>query len=229
MKTAFITGASGNLGQSIVKNFLSNGYRVIGTVNANEREPLLTNDVNFEKIELNLLDEFATEQCIDKLINKYGLIEVAVLTVGGFAMGNIVETSSKEINKQFNLNFLTAYNAAKPLFSKMLIEQKGRIFLIGSKPGLHFSYGKDMVAYSLAKSLLFRLAELMNMEAAEMDVVVSVVIPSIIDTPQNRKSMSQADFSKWVSPESIASIIHYHTTPAAAVIRNEIIKVYGES
>jgi NAD(P)-dependent dehydrogenase (short-subunit alcohol dehydrogenase family) len=44
-----------------------------------------------------------------------------------------------------------------------------------------------MVAYGLAKSLIFRLAELMNDEAKGKNVVTSVVVPSTIDTPQNRK------------------------------------------
>lgn len=229
MQTAFITGASGNLGQSLVKKFLEEGYRVIGTVMANDPVPIDIEHDNFEKVTLNLLDEEATAVCINNLINKYDFIDVAVLTIGGFAMGNIAETTSGEISKQFSLNFLSAYHAARPLFTKMLEVQKGRIFLIGSKPGLHSFYGKGMTAYGLAKSLLFRLAELMNLEAAGTNIVVSVVIPSTIDTPQNRKAMPQADFSKWVSAESISSIIHYHTKPASAVIRNEIIKIYGES
>ncbi len=67
----------------------------------------------------------------------------------------------------------------------MLKQNSGRVFIIGSKPGLDARNGKGMVAYGLAKSLIFRLAELMNDEAKGKNVVTSVVVPSTIDTPQN--------------------------------------------
>jgi len=69
----------------------------------------------------------------------------------------------------------------------------------------------------------------MNDEAKGHNVVTSVVVPSTIDTPQNRKSMPDADPSKWVKPEAIADIIYFHCTEAAAVLREPIIKVYNNA
>ena len=86
-----------------------------------------------------------------------------------------------------------------------------------------------MVAYGLAKSLIFRLAELMNAEAKGTNVVTSVIVPSTIDTPQNRKSMPDADPTKWVKPEAIADVIYFYCTDAAAVLREPVIKVYNNS
>ena len=86
-----------------------------------------------------------------------------------------------------------------------------------------------MVAYSLAKSLIFRLAELMNDEAKGKNIVTSVVVPSTIDTPQNRKAMPDADFSNWVKPEAIADAIYFYCTDEAAVLREPLIKVYNNS
>jgi len=101
--------------------------------------------------------------------------------------------------------------------------------LVGSRPGLQAAAGKGMVAYGLAKSLLFRLAELMNDEASGTDVVTSIVVPSTIDTQANRHSMPNADFNAWVKPEAIADIIYFYCTPSAAVLREPIIKVYNRS
>jgi NAD(P)-dependent dehydrogenase (short-subunit alcohol dehydrogenase family) len=86
-----------------------------------------------------------------------------------------------------------------------------------------------MVAYGLAKSLIFRLAELMNDEAKGTNVVTSVVIPSTIDTPQNRKAMPDADPSKWVKAEAIADVIYFYCTQQAASIREPVIKVYNDA
>ncbi|MBL7708490.1 MAG: hypothetical protein JNJ86_05430, partial [Chitinophagaceae bacterium] len=81
----------------------------------------------------------------------------------------------------------------------------------------------------LAKSLLFRLAELMNEEAKGTNVVTSVVVPSTIDTPQNRKSMPDADPSTWVSADTIANIIYFYCKDEAAALREPVIKVYNNS
>ena len=69
---------------------------------------------------------------------------------------------------------------------------------------------KGMIGYGLAKSLIFRLAELMNEEAKGKNIVTSVVVPSTIDTPQNRASMPDADFTKWVTPQAIAEVIYFY-------------------
>jgi NAD(P)-dependent dehydrogenase (short-subunit alcohol dehydrogenase family) len=152
-----------------------------------------------------------------------------VLTVGGFAMGKIAETKTADIHKQYKLNFETAYNVARPAFVQMMQQGNGRIFIIGSKPGLSAKNGKGMVAYGLGKSLIFRLAELMNDEAKGHNVVISVVVPSTIDTPQNRKAMPDAAFDSWVKPEAIADAIYFYCTDAAAVLREPVIKVYNNA
>ena len=102
-------------------------------------------------------------------------------------------------------------------------------FLVSSRAGLDASEGKGLTAYSFAKSLLIRMAELMNLEAKSTAVTVSVLIPSTIDTPQNRASMPSKDFDSWVKPGSIAEVISFYCSEPAAVIREPIIKVYNRS
>jgi NAD(P)-dependent dehydrogenase (short-subunit alcohol dehydrogenase family) len=229
MKTAIVTGASGNLGQATVKKFLTEGYYVVGTIVPNDPVTIDIKDKNFETAIADLMNEDAAQKFVESVITKHGSIDAAILTVGGFAMGKIAETKTADIVKQYKLNFETAYNIARPVFIQMIKQNSGRIFMIGSKPGLDHRNGKGMVAYGLAKSLIFRLAELMNDEAKEYNVVTSVLVPSTIDTPQNRQSMPDADFSKWVKAEAIADVIYFHCTNASAILREPVIKVYGNS
>ena len=229
MKTAIVTGASGNLGQAVVKKFMAEGYKVIGTVIPNDPVSMDFPAESFEKIIVDLMSEDDSQKLVASVISKYGSVDAAVLTVGGFAMGTVAETKTSDIAKQYKLNFETAYNVARPIFVQMLKQNSGRIFIIGSRPGLNAMNGKGMVAYCLGKSLIFRLAELMNDEAKGTNVVTSVVVPSTIDTPQNRKAMPDADPSKWVKPEAIADVIHFYCTDAAAVLREPLIKVYNNS
>jgi len=228
-KTAIVTGASGNLGQAVVKKFIAEGYKVIGTIIPNDPAILNFPEDSFEKVVVDLQDEKSAADFIQSTVSKYGSVNAAVLTVGGFAMGNITDTSTADIMKQYKLNFETAYNVARPIFVQMMKQKSGRIFIIGARPGLNARNAKGMVAYGLGKSLLFRLAELMNDEAGRTNVVTAVVVPSTIDTAPNRKSMPDADFNNWVKAEDIANVIFYHTTDEASTLREPILKVYNNS
>lgn len=224
MKTALITGATGNLGTAVVNKFLAEGYRVVGTVN--KKAPTSS---PFEAMYVDLNDEADTEALVDSIVEKYGAIDVLVATAGGFAMGNIHTTKSSDLAFQYQLNFETAYHVVKPAFRHMLQRGSGRIFLLGSRPGVEDKGAKDVMAYALSKSLLQKLATMLNEEAANKDVVTSLIVPSIIDTPANRKAMPDANFEAWVKPESVADIIYFYCTEAAAAIRQPVIKAYNRS
>src|SRR5258706_5408400 len=160
MKTAIVTGASGNLGQAVVKKFLSGGYYVVGTMVPNDPVKMEIADKNFETAIADLMSEDASGQFVDVVAGKQGNIDAAILTVGGFAMGKIADTKTSDILRQYKLNFETAYNVARPVFNRMMKQGSGRIFLIGSRPGSDMHNSKGMIAYGIAKSLIFRLAEL---------------------------------------------------------------------
>ncbi len=227
MKTVIVTGASGNLGQAVIKKFLDEKYYVTGTIIPNDTVAFDVRGRYFETAVVDLTNEDAAQQFANLMVAKHTTIDVAVLTVGGFAMGNIAATKTTDITKQYKLNFETAYNIARPVFNQMMQQGSGHIFLIGSRPGEDMKNGKGMIAYALAKSLIFRLAELMNEEAKGTAVVTSVVVPSTIDTPQNRATMPTADFNKWVIPQAIADVIYFHCSDAGSVLREPVIKVYG--
>jgi NAD(P)-dependent dehydrogenase (short-subunit alcohol dehydrogenase family) len=229
MKIAIVTGSSGNLGQAVVRKFIEEGYKVIGTVTSNDPGSMNFPADSFEKAVVDVTSEDDSQQFIESVILKYGRVDAAVLTVGGFAMGKIAETKTADIQKQYKLNFETAYNIARPVFIRMMKQNHGRIFIIGSRPGLDAKYSKGMIAYGLGKSLIFRLAELMNDEAKGHHVVTSVVVPGTIDTPQNRSAMPDANFNDWVKPEVLADVIYMHCTESHAMLREPVIKVYGNS
>src|SRR5690348_4531868 len=136
MGNAIVTGASGNLGQAVVNKFLKEGYAVIGTVNQHEPKKVDQGSSKFEEAEVDLMDEENAKAFVDGVIAKHKTIEVAVLTVGGFAAGKLAETKTSDVMKQYRLNFETAYNVVQPVFNQMLQQGNGRIFLIGSRPGL---------------------------------------------------------------------------------------------
>jgi NAD(P)-dependent dehydrogenase (short-subunit alcohol dehydrogenase family) len=224
-KIAIVTGASGNLGQAVTKKFIDEHFLVAGTIDSNGNSNYPTD--KFESAQVDLTNEDTAGKFVEDIISKHNKIDAAILTAGGFAMGKIADTSAADMLFQYKLNFETAYNVARPVFLQMLKQGYGRIFLIGSKPGLSAKESKGKIAYGLAKSMLFRLAENMNDEAKGTNVVVNVIVPGTIDTPPNREAMADADFSKWTKPEAIADIIYWYCTEAAASIRESVIKAYN--
>jgi NAD(P)-dependent dehydrogenase (short-subunit alcohol dehydrogenase family) len=227
-KTAIITGASGNLGQAVVKKFLDEDYRVTGIVHQKDPGPF-TGHPGFDEAVLDLLNEEDCQKLVRVVVEKNKTIETAVLTAGGFAVGDIASADTPSLVRQYQLNFETAYNMARPVFLQMMKQNSGRIFLIGSRPGLDASHAKGAVAYALSKSLLFRLAEILNKESEKKNVVVSVIVPGTIDTPGNRKSMPEADFGTWVKASQIADVIYFYAENTARTLREPVIKIYNNA
>lgn len=174
MKICVVTGAHGNMGRAVVERFLADGYAVVGA-----DASASTNAPGLESHAVDLMNEEAANAFVQSVIAKHSSIDVALLTVGGFAMGSIAETKTSNILQQYKLNFETAYNVARPVFLQMMKQGAGRLFLVGSRPALSAAGSKGMVAYGLAKSLIFRLAEMMNDEAKGTSVTVNVIVPSI--------------------------------------------------
>ncbi len=203
MAEVFITGAGGNLGEACVDVFLKNGFGVIGTVSPGKE---LSVQKKIQVIGIDLTDESrVSEVVLQTLAAK--ILDAAVFTVGGFASGTIVKTKGADLKKMMALNFDTTFFAARQIFEHMLSNGRGgRMVFIGSRPALLADAGKDLAAYALSKSLLFRLAEMMNEEGKNKNVHVAVVAPGTIDTVDNRKWKPEGDPS-WVSTEEIAQKI----------------------
>jgi NAD(P)-dependent dehydrogenase (short-subunit alcohol dehydrogenase family) len=226
MKTVLITGAAGNLGKACVEKFLTEGYKVLATVSPGQ---MLGYDLSgIETFEADLANEASVEQVINEITQSYK-IDATLLLVGGFAIGNIKDTNGAALQKMFSLNFDTAYFVARPIFNHMMKQSAGIIVFIGARPALIPADGKSTLAYSLSKSLVFKLAELLSAEGASNNVVSHVIVPSILDTPLNRANMPTANFSDWVKPEDIADTIAYLCSDAGAAIRETVVKLYGRS
>ncbi len=203
-KTILITGAAGNLGTAVVEKFLSEGYFVIATVQHKNEIPAKQ---NLEVVELNVFDEKACRDFVSELIKKYSHINAAALLVGGFAMGKLEETTDESLQKMIQMNFLSAFHIVQPLFSHMKENKSGKIILMGALGALNPAVGKNMMAYSLSKSLLFQFSGLLNAAGKELNLNSLVIAPSTIDTPINRTAMPDADFSKWNKPTDIAEVM----------------------
>ncbi len=227
MKTILVTGASGNLGRSVVDYLYEHGFEVLATVASDHETGLFD---HLPEVKTKVLDLTDAEGVVDFIEDSRSAnIQAAALLVGGFAMGTIADTDGALLHKMYELNFLTAYNVVKPLMKQFAKRGGGQFILIGARPALSPSDGKGMVAYSLSKSLVFGLAELINAEGKGNNITATVIVPSTIDTPANRDSMPDADPSDWVPPKNIAELIGFILSDTGQMTRETVIKIYNKA
>jgi NAD(P)-dependent dehydrogenase (short-subunit alcohol dehydrogenase family) len=229
MKTVIITGANGNLGTAVTQKFLDKNYQVLATVSNEKGRTDVPPHPNLDIKVVDLTNEKKTHDFVQNSIQKYGAIDSALLLVGGFEIGGMAETSGEDLRRQISLNFETAYFLTRPLFEHFTKNKRGRIIFIGARPALNPEQGKGLIAYSLSKSLLFKLAELLNEESKGTNVSVSVVVPSTLDTPLNRKSMPDVNPGNWVKPAEVAETLEFLVSDNSNALRETVLKIYNNA
>jgi len=228
-KTVIITGAAGNLGQAVTGRLLQEGYHINALISPQDN-PTFNEDPEVETYNFDLTDENAANQIVQEIVTTRKQIDLAVMLVGGFSIGNIRNTDRAGLLHMYQLNFATAYDVARPVFLQMEKQSNGgQLIFIGSRPALVPAEGKDTLAYSLTKSLLFRLAEIINEEGEGKNITATVVVPSVIDTPGARAAMPQANFSDWVTPDDIAEDIAFVCSKTGKKLRQTVLKVYNNA
>ena len=228
-----ITGASGNLGTSITKQFLSSGANLVlidhGLERLNRIFPeIIESDEHLVVQGIDINDESILESVVNNAIDKFRRIDVLVNTVGGYRGGSpLYETSYDTWKFLFDLNALPVYNLAIVVTPFMLEAKSGKIINIAARLALRGS--ANNAAYSAVKSVVVRLTEGMAAELINEGINVNCVLPGTIDTPQNRASMPNADYSRWVTPDAIADVILFLASDAARAVTGASIPVYGRS
>ncbi len=229
-KVAFITGAAGNLGTAVTKKFLQEGYHVVATLEpAVDNSAFLAAYPNTETYTIDVMQETPMAELVKQVFERHQRIDAGIFLVGGFAMGNLADTSDALLDKMFRLNFKSAFFSAKPIFEYMVKQGFGNLVFIGARAGLDLKNGGYAVAYGLSKSLVFRLAELFNGEGNAKGVSASVIVPSIIDTPQNRAAMPDADYKSWIKPDELADAIYFTCSTVGSKLRDTVLKVYHDA
>ncbi len=232
MKSIIVTGASGNMGQAVVKRFAQDGHKVYAVLGLGENSRLFSESTHAEKIDLqflNLSDETVSEGYVKSIIAKDPSVETAICLVGGWQPGTIAETTGYELDKMMKLNFSTAFNIARPLMEYFERQGRGQFIFVGARPAINPAEAKNQVAYALSKSLVFRLAEIINDQGKFKNIRAAVVIPSVLDTPQNRAAMPDADKSDWVTPEAAADTIAFLLSDTGSKMRETVIKLYNQA
>jgi NAD(P)-dependent dehydrogenase (short-subunit alcohol dehydrogenase family) len=229
-RVALITGAAGNLGQATGEAFREAGARTVLVDHAVGRlEELYPERIDAAEHMLvggvDLTDAAAVEDLTASVMDRFGRIDILVNTVGTYRGGKPVHEERLETwELLFDANVRTTLLALKAVVPVMLKQGSGRIVNVASRNALHGT--AKVAAYSASKSAVVRLTESLAAELEASGIGVNCVLPSTIDTPQNREAMPNADFSDWVKPEAIATVILFLAGDAARGITGAAVPVY---
>lgn len=231
-KVVMITGARGNLGSAATRAFAAQGAKLVlvdrtPSENCAELTASLGVEVLCESGDLN--DPASIDGVVERAAVRFGGIDVLIHTVGGYDAGKPVhESDLSALEKMIALNVRPIYVTAGRVAKHMVERGKGgKIVAVLAKSGLKGQ--KNAAAYTASKAAAQRIIESMALELRDLGVNVNAVLPSIIDSPGNRKDMPNADPAKWVTPEQIANTLVYLASDAASAIHGASVEVFGRS
>jgi len=229
-KTVIVTGAAGNLGRAVAKRFAEEGASVALFGHRLEKVEAVANELSGDHAAfgVDLTDREATRKAIAEVTGKLGAPEIVCAIAGGFDMGTPVhEVPAEDWQKMMDLNLGTLLSVLAAVTPGMIERGAGKIVTIGANGAK--TGGKTMGPYAASKSAVMRVTESASAELKGHGINVNSVLPSIIDTPENRSAMPKADPGKWVTPESLAGVIAFLCSDDAKDIHGALVPVTGLS
>lgn len=228
-----ITGASGNLGSATGRAFLNGGAK-LALIDRNEGLVLQEfpelrdrpDRLMCTGADLTSLEE--VDRLVKRVVDHFGRIDVLVNTVGGYRAGSpLHETPLATWESMMNLNARIVFLTTRAVVPHMLGQGGGKIIHIAARPGLKGAANAS--AYSAAKAAVIRLVESASAELKDQGINVNCILPGTLDTPENRAALPCKDYSRWVAPESLASVILFLASDESRDIHGAAIPVYGLS
>ncbi len=223
-----VTGGTGALGAAVLEELLQSGYPVTATwlVEA-ERERAerdLGHHAGLTLVEADVLDEQAAADAVAG-VDELGAV---VNLVGGYsAPGKVHESSVEDFETMLRLNLRPAFLLAHAAMPRLVAAGGGSFVCVSARPALRPFSGA--AGYVTAKAGVLAFVQALDAEYRGDGVRSNAVLPSVIDTPANRRSEPDADHSKWVPPQQIAKVIRFLVSDDSAPTSGAALPVYGRA
>lgn len=216
-----ITGGHGELGRAVVAAALDQGLKV-AIIDHATGQTAPTGTLALGGVDLT--DAAAAATAIATVVETFGRLDALLNIAGGFVW-QTVDDDQPAWDRMFALNLTTALNSCRAALPYLKQSDAGRIVNVGANGAQKSVSG--MGAYAGSKSAVHRLTESLAEELKSTPVTVNAVLPSILDTPQNRADMPDADPALWVAPADLATVMLFLASPQARAITGALIPVTG--
>jgi NAD(P)-dependent dehydrogenase (short-subunit alcohol dehydrogenase family) len=220
-RVVVVTGGLGILGAALVSALRAAGARPVVVDFA---EAGSNGDADLVVGGVDLAEDGAAERAFATIAARYGSIDGLVNVAGGFRWQTVAGGDLATWDLLYRMNVRSAVATSRAALAH-LKDHGGRIVNIGAMGALKAATG--MGAYAASKAGVMRFTEALAEELKDRGITVNAVLPSIIDTPQNRKDMPDADASRWVTPQALADVIVFLLGPQAQAITGALLPVPG--
>ena len=166
---------------------------------------------------------------LKKTLEMFGRVDILLNIVGAYVGGkDVAETEEDEWDFMMTTNLKSVFLCSKAILPTMIRQNFGKIVSVAARPAVEKRFRVKSGAYAVSKAGVVVLTETMAEEVKRYDINVNCVLPSTIDTPNNRKNLLRADSAKWVKPEDIAKVILFLVSDDSKMISGAAIPVYGK-
>ena len=175
---------------------------------------------------MDVTDEAAVGRFVADLLARHGRLDAVVNTLGGYAGGiKLWELETKTFDTMLALNLRAGFVLARAVLPGLLKQGHGALVNVAAKAAV--DHGGGAAAYAASKAAAVAMMDSLAADTKGTGVRVNSILPSIIDTPANRKAMPDANFDAWPKPEDIAKVILFLSSDAAITIHGAAVPVYG--
>lgn len=233
MKTVFVTGASGGIGEAIAKKFAGNGYFVGVGYNTNRgKAENLAKEIAGVAVKADVSDEKSVSAAMSDFLLRAGKLDALVNSAGiALPIKTLLDTTSKEFDKAFSVNVKGVYNCCKAAIPAML-DGGGSIINISSMWGV--TGGSCEAIYSASKAAVIGFTKALAKEYAAAGITINCVAPGYIDTPMNdnlsdeNKKLAIADIpvGRVGEGEDVAKAVFY-LAENGGFVTGEVLSVNG--
>lgn len=234
-KIVIVTGATGGLGRVVVKRLLDTGAVVAAVHKDDEKFKQLLAHVGgepsaLEGISADVTLETDVRDMVEAVLRRHGRIDVLLNLVGAYRGGaDIATMEERDWDFLMQTNLKSAFLCSKAVLPPMMKANFGRIISVAARPAIERKGRARAGAYAVSKAGVVVLTEIIAEEMKKFNITANCILPGTIDTPENRKNLPNVDFSNWVKPEEITSVLLCLISDNFSVTSGAPIPVYGKS
>lgn len=222
-----VTGGTGALGTAVVGALLEHGATCHIPIHGSENPGRFAFAAH-NRVTLYPSVELSEQDQTDSFYSKVGILWASIHLAGSFAAKKLKDSNKPDLMAQLDTNVVSCFLCCRGAL-RAFGADGGRIVNVAARPALEPRTGAGMSAYTIGKAGVASLTMALAEEVVQDGVLVNAVVPSIMDTPANRKAMPKADHASWPKVEQVAATILFLASPENTVTRGAIVPVYGRS
>ena len=233
-KKVLITGATGGIGGSIAKKFLSLNSEVLGTgTNLSKLEKLKSDLKGIKVKKFDISSHSQIEKFIDEATQELGGLDILINNAGINRDNLSLRMKDEEWQKVIDINLTSTFLLSKYALKKMMKNNNGRVINITSIVGHTGNFGQSN--YAASKAGIIGMSKSLSVEYAKKNITINCVSPGFIvsdmtnSIPEKIKSilLAKIPMGKMGSGEDVSNCVAFLSSDEASYITGETIHVNG--